>query len=353
MQGGFLNRSWRCCLLLACLALVPFAAGAEQIKLRVTLQLPITNHLGVNLTQFKTEVEKQSGGTIQVEIFDNSRLYRDDQAVEAVSSGAIEMGSIGFSQFVARAPALELFTQPFLLNFEALVRAATDPDREVRKVLDNAVLDRFGVRILWLQSFGSSVFVSKGRDARTPAGIHGQRVRIWAANMAKFTKDCGGTPLVVSASKQLQAFKDGTVDMLTTGIASIESRGLWKELDTVTRTEHAALEFAVVINEKVWQSLRDDRKAIIVAAGKKVERELRQRMADVEARAFAFARSKGMKVYDLTPNEVAEWRACSADVMAEYMSKAGDTARRLMEAYGKLRTDPCCSSGPKGEFTAR
>jgi C4-dicarboxylate-binding protein DctP len=97
MQGGFLNRSWRCCLLLACLALVPFAAGAEQIKLRVTLQLPITNHLGVNLTQFRTEVEKQSGGTIQVEIFDNSRLYRDDQAVEAVSSGAIEMGSIGFS----------------------------------------------------------------------------------------------------------------------------------------------------------------------------------------------------------------------------------------------------------------
>ena len=35
------------------------------------------------------------------------------------------------------------------------------------------------------------------------------------------------------------------------------------------------------------------------------------------------------------------------------MSNAGDTARRLMEAYGKLRTDPCCSSGPKGEFTLR
>ena len=76
-------------------------------------------------------------------------------------------------------------------------------------------------------------------------------------------------------------------------------------------------------------------------------------MADVEAKAYAFARAKGMKVYDLTPNEVAEWRACSADIIDEYMSNAGETAHRLMAAYGKLRTDPCCTSGPKGEFTPR
>ena len=174
-----------CWVLLACLALVPSAAGAEPIKLRVTLQLPLTNHLGVNLTQFKTEVEKHSGDTISVEIFDNSRLYRDDQALDAVASGAIEMGSVGISQFVKKMPALDLFGQPFLFNFEALVRAAADPDGDVRKMLDKAVLDRFGVRVLWLQSFGSSVFVSKGRDARTPTAIRGQKVRIWAENMTK------------------------------------------------------------------------------------------------------------------------------------------------------------------------
>jgi C4-dicarboxylate-binding protein DctP len=347
------TKVWFYCLLLACLVLGPSAGGgAEPVKLRVTLTAPITNHLGVNLVQFKKEVETQSAGELSIEIFDNSRLYRDDQAVAAVTSGAIEMGTIGLSQFVREEPALELFTQPFLLNFEALVRAATDPDREVRKVLDKALLDRFGVRVLWMQSFGNSVFVSKGRDARTPAGIHGQKVRSWAKNMNRFTKACGGIPVVVPSSKMFQTAKDGTVDMVMTGIASVETRELWKVLDTVTRTEHAALEYAVVINEKVWQSLDDRHKAIITAAAREAEGELRQAIADIEEKAYAFARSKGMKIYDLTPNEVAEWRACSAEIMVDFMSTAGETGRRLMEAYGKLRTDPCCSAGPKGEFTS-
>jgi C4-dicarboxylate-binding protein DctP len=347
------TKAWFYCLLLACLVLGPSAGGAEMVRLRVTLTAPITNHLGVNLEQFKKEVEKRTAGEISIDIFDNSRLYRDDQAVAAVTSRAIEMGTIGLSQFVRAEPALELFTQPFLLNFEALVRAATDPDREVRKVLDKALLDRFGVRVLWMQSFGNSVFISKGRDARTPGGISGQRVRSWAKNMNRFTEVCGGIPMVVPSSKMFQTAKDGTIDMVMTGIASVETRELWKVLDTVTRTEHAALEYAVVINEEVWQSLGGEHKAVITAAGRKVERELRDTIADIEAKAYAFVRSKGMKVYDLTPNEVAEWRACSAEVMDEFMNTAGETGRRLLDAYGKLRTDPCCSTGPKGEFTSR
>jgi C4-dicarboxylate-binding protein DctP len=340
-------------LLLAGLALAPFAASAEQIKLRVTLQLPITNHLGVNLTQFKTEVEKRSGGQISIEIFDKSRLYRDDQALDAVASGAIEMGSISISQMVDKAPALNLFGQPFLFNFEALVRAAGDPDGEVRKVLDKAIFDGTSVRVLWLQSYGSSVFVSKGRHTRVPAGIQDQKVRVFAGNQAKFMRHCGGVPVLVSASKLYDAVKDGTVDMLVTGIPSVASRNLWKLLDTITRTEHAALKFVVAINEKTWQSLSEEHKAIIVTAGRRAERDLLDAMADVEEKAYAFARSKGMKIHDLTPNEVAEWRACSAPMIDEYMNNTGETARRLMEAYGKLRTLPCCSSGPKGEFTAR
>ena len=346
-------RAWSCLVPLACLQLAASGAGAEPIKLRVTLQLPITNHLGVNLTQFKAEVEEKTGKAIAVEIFDKSRLYRDDQAVDAVASGAIEMGSVGISQFVKKMPALDVFGQPFLFNFEALVRAATDPDGEIRKLLDKAVLDVTGTRVLWLQSYGSSVFVSKGRDARTPAAIRGQKVRVWADNVAKFTRYCGGVPVVISASKQYQAVKDGAVDMLMTGITSVESRELWKVLDTVTRTEHAALEFLVVINERVWQSLADNHKAIISTAARKVERDLRQSMADIEAKAYVFVLAKGMKVHDLTPNEVAEWRACSAGILDEYMSNAGEIAHRLMAAYGKLRTHPCCTSGPKGDFTLR
>jgi hypothetical protein len=50
---------------------------------------------------------------------------------------------------------------------------------------------------------------------------------------------------------------------------------------------------------------------------------------------------------------VAEWRACSADVMHDYMSRGEELEHHLLSAYGRLRTDPCCNMGPTGTFTRR
>jgi C4-dicarboxylate-binding protein DctP len=342
-------------LLLLIILLLPLRpAGAEPVQLRITLQLPTTSHLGVNLKRFKDEVEKASNREIAVDIFDNSRLYKDNEALGAVMSGAIDMASLPYQQFHKHAPAIEIFEQPFLMNFEALVRAAANPDSEIRKILDKAVLEATGVRILWWQSYGSSVFFSKsGQHTKHPSGIAGKKVRVFGEAMGNFTKYCGGIPRLISASQQFQAAKDGTVDIVMTGITGVSARDLWKVTDTITRTEHAALEFLVIINEKVWQSLSKDHQRIVAEASSRVERELRDQMADIEAQAYAFARDKGMTVHELSPDEVAEWRACSARLVEDYMMSAGELGARLMSAYGRLRTAPCCSSGPQGAFHLR
>ncbi|MDX1401169.1 MAG: C4-dicarboxylate ABC transporter, partial [Kiloniellales bacterium] len=56
--------------LVVVLTLVAFnqPASAERI-LRMTLQLPITNVLGQNVSAFKEIVERQSGGEIKIEIY--------------------------------------------------------------------------------------------------------------------------------------------------------------------------------------------------------------------------------------------------------------------------------------------
>jgi C4-dicarboxylate-binding protein DctP len=341
-------------LLFQCLLLLwPVAADAEPVKLRVTLQLPITSHLGANLLRFKTVVEQRGEGAVTVEIYDDSRLYRDDQAVNAVASGAIEMTSVTSKQLTGKVPALGLIEQPFLFNSEALVRAAVHPDSDIRQLLDRAVLAATGLRVLWWQSYGSNVLFGKARDVRHPDGIHGQKIRVAGENMASFIRYCGGVPSLISASKQLQAIKDGTVDMIMTSITGVQSRELWKATDTITRTEHAAAEFLVMINDKVWQSLGARVQAAVAEAAKVVEQELRDAMADIEAEAYAFALGKGMKVLELGPDHVAEWRACSAPLVDEFMNEGGELASKLMAAYGKLRQQPCCSGGPAGGFSKR
>jgi C4-dicarboxylate-binding protein DctP len=348
-----MTRVWRRGLFAVFLSLQSFGCAAEQVKLRVTLIQPQASFLSVNVVQFKQEVESKSGGAISFEIFDNSRLFKDYETLDAVASGAVEMADLPTPMFTTKAPALGVIEQPFLLNFDALVQAVTDPDGDVRKLLDASVIEATGARILWWQAFGQTVFFSKGRTLSTPDLLHGQKVRVYGENMGTFTKYCGGTPLFISASKQAEALKDGTVDAIMTGISNLVTRELWKVSDTITRTEHAPTQFLVIINEKVWQSLSPEHKAIMTAAARRAEQDLRQRMAQTEAEAYGLARDKRMTVLELTPNEVADWRACSAGMMEDFMNVSGDFGRRVMAAYGKLRTEPCCTSGPKGAFTHR
>jgi C4-dicarboxylate-binding protein DctP len=354
-KGGAVSKGWRICLLAAiCVSLLPLAATAQQTKLRVTVQLPITNHVGVNLARFRDEVEQRTNKAIVVEIFDNSRLYKDSEVLEAVGSGAIEMGSLPYQQFAKKVPAIELFEQPFLMNFSTLVRAATAPDSDIRKLLEKAVFDATGVRILWWQAYGSNVVFSKGgRHVKRPSAIAGQKVRVFGQSMASLVKHCGGIPMVVPASQQTQAMKDGTVDMNMTGVSGVTARELWKASDTITRTEHGAVEMIAIINERVYQSLAPGHRAIILEAARNAERDLWDAMMRSEAEAYEVAREKGMQVHELSPDDVAEWRACSARVIEEYIAGAGELGTRMMQAYGKLRTDPCCNFAPKGTFTLR
>jgi hypothetical protein len=109
----------------------------------------------------------------------------------------------------------------------------------------------------------------------------------------------------------------------------------------------------VIINEAVWQRLSENHKTILIDAARKAERDLRDQISEIEADSYRFAREKGMKIYELTPDQVAEWRACSSGVLDSYMRTPGDQIRQILAAYGRLRTDPCCSVGPGGSFTGR
>jgi C4-dicarboxylate-binding protein DctP len=349
-----MTSAWRCGFLwLACLAVAPFAADAEPVKLRISTQLPIGSPLGANLIQFKEEVEARSGGAIAFEIHDSSspKMIEDNHVLSAVASGTIEIGVLTVPQFHETVRAMEVIEHPFFFNFEALVRAATDPDGEMRTLLDTAIHESTGVHVLFWQAFGSSVFFGRGHDAKTPASILGKKIAVAGENMASFIHHCGGLPFVMPESKQSRVLGEGAIDLTVTGVSSVTARELWKVTDTITRTEHTALELVVIINKKTWQSLSSGHRSIVAAAARRAERDLRRHTADIEAAAYAFARSKGMKIVELTPDDVAEWRACSADVVEEYMDAAGTLGERLMAAYAKLRQHPCCTSGPKGDFT--
>src|SRR5262245_42618210 len=112
-------------------------AKAQQVRLKANLQTPVSNpYYGTSLVRFKEQVERESKSAIAIDIHDNGELFREDEVVAALSSGAIDIGITAAHNFARKVPAVALLDQPFLFNFAELARAAAGPESEVRRLID-------------------------------------------------------------------------------------------------------------------------------------------------------------------------------------------------------------------------
>ncbi|WP_425407290.1 TRAP transporter substrate-binding protein DctP [Hwanghaeella sp.] len=310
-------------------------AIAADVTLRISLQLPMKSHLGQNLLVFKEEVESKSNGEIAVEIYDSAQLYKDKEVPAAVGSGAIEMGVASLTRYVGDIPAVDIFYQPFLFDTEAKVRAAVAKGSPVRAPLDKAIRGT-GSTVLWWQAYGGAIMLSNGGPVKTPEDMKGKKVRVFGKTLGDFVTAAGGAPTLISGSEQYLAYQRGTVDIGMTGVSGVKSRKLWEVMDTITVTNHADIEFIVVVNTDFWNGLSDAHRAVIEAAAMKAEASVRNKMAEIEAGAYAAAKENGMTVYQPTAEELAAWRAVSQPVYDAYKKKAGDLGVKILEEASKL-----------------
>jgi len=324
--------------LIAGLALTIAAAGqslAADLTARISLQLPLKSHLGQNLLMFKEEVEAASNGSIAVEIYDSAQLYKDKEVPAAVGSGAIEMGVASLTRYVGDIPAVDVFYMPFLLNSEEKVRKAVEPGSPVRAPIDEAI-EGTGSTVLWWQAYGGAIMLSNGAPIKTPDDMEGKKARVFGKTLGDFVTATGGAPTLISGSEQYLAYQRGTVDIGMTGVSGVKSRKLWEVMDTITVTNHADIEFIVVANTDWWNGLTDEQRGIISAAAQNAELDVRDRVAEIEADAFATAKENGMTVYEPGIEEIEAWKAKAQPVYDAYKEAAGDLGATLIEAASGL-----------------
>ena len=306
-------------------------ATVAQEKMRISLQLPLTSHLGENLTLFEKEVEERTNGTIDVEIYDSATLYKDKEVPAAVGSGAIEAGVASLTRYVGDAPVVDVFYMPFLFNTEDKVRAAVAEGSTVREILESEIA-KTGGQVLYWQAYGGAILLSQGGPIRTPEDMKGKKARVFGKTLGDFVTAAGGAPTLISGSEQYLAYQRGTVDVGMTGVSGVKSRKLWEVMDTITVTNHADIEFVVVVNSEWWDNLDVETQGHISAAAKIAQDDVRDRVTQIEADAYAAAKENGMTIVELNDEELAAWQAVSQPVIDGYLKATGDTGKRILDS---------------------
>jgi C4-dicarboxylate-binding protein DctP len=293
------------------------------------------SHLGQNLQLFKKEVEAKSNGNIEVQIYDSAQLYKDKEVPAAVGSGAIEAGVASLTRYVGDVPAVDIFYQPFLFNSEEKIRKAVAKGSTIRGPIDEAI-EGTGSTVLWWQAYGGAIMLSKGGPIANPDDMKGKKVRVFGKTLGQFVEATGGAATLVSGSEQYLAYQRGTVDAGMTGVSGVKSRKLYEVMDTITVTNHADIEFIVVVNSKWWNKLTNGQRKIIGDAASVAEGHVRNYIAKIEADAYKVAKENGMKVVTPSDSDIQAFKAASSSVYEQYKAKAGSLGAQLLDAASKL-----------------
>ncbi len=250
-------RKWLLVAAAAAILLAP-GLGAAQAQIIIKFSHVVANDTpkGKGALKFKELAEKYTNGKVKIEVYPNSQLFKDKEEIEALQLGSVQMLAPSTAKFaplgVKEFEALDL---PWLFkDDEAYAKAMKGP---VGQWLFKK-LEAKGITGLayWDNGFH---MVSANRPLLMPADFQGLKVRISGSKIAdRYFRDLGAIPQIMAFSEVYQALQTGVVDSCENTPSNYLTQKFYEVQKDITVSNHAHLQYAVIVNSKFWAGLPAD-----------------------------------------------------------------------------------------------
>lgn len=333
-----------CASLALCLTAMPLAAQEVVLKLHQFLPAQAPVPAGV-LVPWMAKIEEESGGRIKFEHYPSMQLGGKpgelyDQVVDGVADVVWTLP--GYTP--GRFPRTEVMELPFLMtNAEAASRSYWQLGQEY--MFDTEFKD---VKVLGLWTHGPGLIHSKTPITST-ADLAGVKLRAPTRVTNMMVTALGATAVGMPVPAVPESLSKGVIDATILPwevTASIKSSELVTNHTEFPGASLYTSAFILAMNKDVYDALPDDLKAVIDAnSGEDFSANAGAVSQAADAPARQIAVDLGNNIIELTPDQIAEWKAASQvtiDTWVAETAAAGfdgqallDEARALMAANTK------------------
>ena len=295
---------------LACFAPAAPAVAADFVMKIGTATINETQHQFIKF--YKDEVEKASGGRIEVQIYPASQLGPIPREIEGVQLGNIQgyVGPVDF--FVGVDPRFGVFSTPMLFRDEANA-AATIHDGAIQKAMFDLAAPKRMVGIATLV-LGASDYGAKHALLRL-ADFSGKKLRINGTEMErqKMAK-LGATGVGMPLSEVVPALDQGTIDGTISGLSVFVAFKMNDLLKVVTVTNDTFIISISVISKPWLDTLPADLQKIVLEAGAAVQAMSQQWEVDFTKKLVDDWNALGGSVHALPADDLAQLKTLLAPV---------------------------------------
>lgn len=271
------------------------------------------------MQQWADSIEEASDGSIKITIFPGGQLGAAKDHYDMAANGVADITWLVPGYTPGRFPLISLIELPFTVTDAEQGSAALHTWYK-----DYAEMEMPEVKFLYahLNHFGT--WHTRGDNRiQVPGDVQGMKVRPANQTIARWVSELGGATVQMPAPEAREAVAKGAVDGITLQWGSLRAFGIDKAAKYHIDDKFYIVAFTTVMNKEAYAELSDAQKAVIDAH---TTPEWAARIggfwADWEAEGReALINADGHEVYDLTPEQLDEWRESAEFLQTDWQDQ--------------------------------
>ncbi len=275
---------------------------------------------GIAASLLQQRINDEMDGKACMEVYPNSTLYNDDQVLEAMLNGDVQMAAPSLSKFEQFTKVFRIFDLPFMfVNMDAVDAFQNSETGQAMK----ESMTRRGLLGLQFWHNGLTQF-SANKPLISPEDAKGLKFRVQPSEVLKANiEQLGASPQPMAFSEVYGALQTGVVDGQENTWSNIYGQKFFEVQDGITETNHGVLDYMVVTSADWWDSLDEDMRSQLASILEEVTTERNSAIAEVDADNRQAVLDAGAEIRELSPEQRQVWVDAMKPVWEKFTDDVG------------------------------
>jgi tripartite ATP-independent transporter DctP family solute receptor len=313
----FLRKTAKMTAGLAITCMLSATALAAEVTIRVGHLNPadaFQSHSGAMTTIFKSLVETASGGDIEVQLFPNGQLGKDNEVIQQVRDGIVESTISSAGGIAQHYPLVGVFDIPFAFPNIAVANRVIDLRSDFGKKFSGDLEQKTGLKVLGLiDSGGFFAFSNSKRPIKTVEDMEGLRIRTMTLPTHQtIVGSLGGKPTPLPWAEVYTALQTGVADGQMNPVPIIAFAKFDEVQKYLSITNHVITPYIWTMNQGFYDGLKPEHRAIVDWAAEVASEAGRGVSRVIEASERGLPKlAQKMEINAVSPAEQAKFAAAS------------------------------------------
>lgn len=294
---------------------------------------PLDTIVGQTASEFKRLVEEKSGGSITIDVRDSGVLGSENDVLDAIIGGDDSIDMSRISAFALTSYGAEksvLLSLPFTFesrdhwwnfaNSDLAAEFLNEP-QEIGLPLRGIFYGEEGFRHFFANVPLTDINSMKGLKVR----VSNDPI------MNGMVEALGGSPTVVSFGELYSALNTGVCAAAEQPIANYKSNAFPEVANNLILDGHTLGAIQCVITDTAWAKLTPAQQAVIMEAGKEVQKFNQNLSQSAEDEVLQQPKDEGCNVVEVTDKKPWQDACSSAPAIKEAIDKQADLYQQILD----------------------